>query len=95
MYQLNLQHALKINAAFESSSEGGDGGGEGAAIIIFKIRERRRIFYLSPAWEGIEIRRSVFCEIVAGRRPQLAGRASEKRMGEQSRMYHTVSEPRG
>ena len=42
MYRLNLQHALKINATFENGSEGGGG----AAIIIFKIRERHRVFYL-------------------------------------------------
>lgn len=42
LFRLNLQHALKINAAFKSGSEGGDG----AAIIIFirKIREERRRF---------------------------------------------------
>lgn len=59
-----------------AGGEGGEGRGEGRpAIIIFtrEIRERRRVFYLCSAREGIEIRRSVSREIV---------RAAASRSGE-------------
>lgn len=51
---------------------------------------RRRVFYLCPAREGIEIRRSVSREIVAS---QPVGRV--KNGWESDRMYRAVPGPRG